>query len=182
MHWQHLRQRTFEGPGADRDLAVGPIVSGRRLVRRCDAIATADSGTYVRHHFALDEDIFDADSIVNRGRCDQDRQRVQRLRVGVGVLVRHAGAAGLERGRRAVQLGVLAAPDPRAHALLENEALCDVYRRSSTSSARAPDLHEHNRLVSSLVAHSAAPRGRCAQRRHHQLAWLPASALVCSWT
>ena len=64
----------------------------------------------MRHHFALelDEDIFDADSIVNRGRRDQDRQPVRRLRVGVGVLVRHAGAtAGLERGRRAVQLGAL---------------------------------------------------------------------------
>ena len=72
-----------------------------------------DSGTYVRHHFAreLDEDVFDADSIVNRGRREQDRQRVRRLRVGPGVLVHHAGAAGLERGRRAVQLGAL---DPRA--------------------------------------------------------------------
>ena len=48
---------------------------------------------------------------MNRGRREQDRQRVRRLRVGVGVLVHHAGAAGLERGCRAVQLGAL---DPRA--------------------------------------------------------------------
>ena len=67
----------------------------------------------MRHHFAreLDEGVFDADSIVNRGRHEQDRQRVRRLRVGAGALVHHAGAAGLERGRRAVQLGAL---DPRA--------------------------------------------------------------------
>ena len=61
----------------------------------------------MRHHFALElgEDVFDADSIVNCGRREQNRQRVRRLRVGARVLVHHAGAAGLERGRRAVQLG-----------------------------------------------------------------------------
>ena len=72
-----------------------------------------DSDTYVRHHFAreLDKDALDADSTVNRGRHEQDRQRVRSLRVGAEALVHHAGAAGLERGRRAAQLGAL---DPRA--------------------------------------------------------------------
>ena len=73
MHWRSLRPRTFERSWRwprSRSRPDREWLPTRSPLRRD---RDSDSDTYVRHHFALelDEDVSDADSIVNRERREQ---------------------------------------------------------------------------------------------------------------